>query len=105
MTFANIMVHIEPEHANDACLQVALECADTFNAKLIGIAAATGPYDGDETYYQGPQKQYVSISPSDWHRPKTVFDLGRPRERLNGARQQRGQLSTFRAKRAPLILS
>jgi nucleotide-binding universal stress UspA family protein len=59
MTFANIMVHLEPEHANDACLQVALECADTFNAKLIGIAAATGqsPYYGDETYYQGPQKQ------------------------------------------------
>ena len=57
MTFANIMVYRDPEHSNDACLQVALECADTFNAKLIGIAAATGPYDGDETYYQGPQKQ------------------------------------------------
>lgn len=59
MTFANIMVQLDLEHANDACLQVALQCADTFNANLIGIAAATGQsaYYEDEIYYQGPQQQ------------------------------------------------
>jgi len=55
MTFSSVMVHLDLEHANDACLRVALECADTFNAKLIGIAAATGQYYGDEA--QGPQQQ------------------------------------------------
>src|SRR6516165_5785219 len=59
MPFSNVMVHLDLEHANDACLRVALECADTFNSKLIGIAAATGqsPYYGDEASAQGPQQQ------------------------------------------------
>jgi len=58
-TFSDVMVHLDLEHANDACLRVALECADTFNAKLIGIAAATGqsPYYGNVTSAQDPQQQ------------------------------------------------
>jgi hypothetical protein len=64
---------------------------------LIGIAA-TGQYYGDEA--KAHSSNYAPISPSDCHRPKTVFDLCRPLERLNGARQQRGRLSTYRAKRA-----
>ena len=39
MTFSNIMVHLDLEGPNDPCLRVALHLADTFEAKLIGIAA------------------------------------------------------------------
>jgi nucleotide-binding universal stress UspA family protein len=57
MTFSSVMVHLDLEHANDACLRIALECADTFNAKLIGIAAVKSPYYGDEVIAQGPLQQ------------------------------------------------
>lgn len=40
MTFSIIMVHIDLDHANDACLQIAAGLAEQFNAKLIGVAAA-----------------------------------------------------------------
>ena len=62
MTFLNIMVHLDLEHANDACLRIAIGLVDTFNAKLIGIAAATGQssYYGDEAFAQGPLEQLRS---------------------------------------------
>ena len=49
MTFANIMVHLDLEGANDPCLRVALSLADTFKAKLIGIAAVVT----EPSYYPG----------------------------------------------------
>jgi nucleotide-binding universal stress UspA family protein len=62
MTFSNIMVHLDLEHANDACLRIAVDLADTFNAKLIGIAAATGQssYYEDETITQAPLRELYS---------------------------------------------
>jgi nucleotide-binding universal stress UspA family protein len=62
MTFSNIMVHLDLERANDACLQVALDLADGFNAKLIGIAAATGQssHYEDETITQMPLRELYS---------------------------------------------
>jgi nucleotide-binding universal stress UspA family protein len=65
MTFSNIMVHLDLEHGNDACLRIALNLADRFNAKLIGIAAATGRssrYE-DETITQLPLRElYADIT-------------------------------------------
>jgi nucleotide-binding universal stress UspA family protein len=40
MTFSTLMVHLELEHANDARLRIAGDLAETFDSKLIGIAAA-----------------------------------------------------------------
>jgi nucleotide-binding universal stress UspA family protein len=40
MTFSTLMVHLDLEPSNDACLQIAGELAEQFDAKLIGIAAA-----------------------------------------------------------------
>lgn len=65
MTFANIMVHLDLEHANDACLRIALDLADRFNAKLIGIAAATAQpsHYEDETITQIPLRElYADIT-------------------------------------------
>src|SRR6516165_2653346 len=65
MTFSNIMVHLDLEHDNDACLQIALDLADKFNAKLIGIAAATGQssHYQDETITQIPLRElYADIT-------------------------------------------
>ena len=65
MTFSNIMVHLDLERANDACLQVALDLADGFNAKLIGIAAATGQssHYEDEAITQMPLRElYADIT-------------------------------------------
>jgi nucleotide-binding universal stress UspA family protein len=41
VTFANIMVHLDPWHENNACLRIACDLAAQFNAKLIGVAAAS----------------------------------------------------------------
>ena len=62
MTFSSIMVHLDLEHANDACLRIAFALADAFNAKLIGIAAATGQasYYKDETITQAPLRELYS---------------------------------------------
>jgi nucleotide-binding universal stress UspA family protein len=49
MTFSNIMVHLDLEGDDDPCLRVALGLADTFAAKLIGIAAAIA----EPSYYPG----------------------------------------------------
>ncbi|HEY4738529.1 MAG TPA: universal stress protein [Xanthobacteraceae bacterium] len=49
MTFSSIMVHLDLEVAKDPCLRVALSLADTFDAKLIGIAAA----NAEPSYYPG----------------------------------------------------
>jgi nucleotide-binding universal stress UspA family protein len=38
--FTSIMAHLDPWHANDACLRVACELAAQYNAKLIGVTAA-----------------------------------------------------------------
>jgi nucleotide-binding universal stress UspA family protein len=65
MTFSSIMVHLDLEGANDACLRVALSLADTFEAKLIGIAAATGQssHYEDETITQMPLRElYADIT-------------------------------------------
>jgi nucleotide-binding universal stress UspA family protein len=62
MTFSNIMVHLDLEHANDACLRIAVDLANTFNAKLIGIAAATAQssHYEDETITQAPLRELYS---------------------------------------------
>lgn len=54
MTFSTIMVHLDLDHSNDACLQIAADLAEQFNAKLIGIAAADlqSPYYKEETLAQ-----------------------------------------------------
>jgi nucleotide-binding universal stress UspA family protein len=49
MTFSSIMVHLDLEVSNNPCLRVALGLADTFEAKLIGIAAAIA----EPSYYPG----------------------------------------------------
>ena len=41
MTFSTLMVHLDLEHSNDARLRIAGDLAEHFDAKLIGIAAAT----------------------------------------------------------------
>ena len=50
MTFSTIMVHLDLESSNDACLSIAVGLAEQFNAKLIGIAAFSlqSLYYGDE---------------------------------------------------------
>jgi len=40
MTFSTLMVHLDLEHSNDARLRIAVDLAEQFDAKLIGIAAA-----------------------------------------------------------------
>jgi nucleotide-binding universal stress UspA family protein len=57
MTFSNIMVHLDLEGANDPCLRVALSLADTFEAKLIGIAAAIA----EPSYYPGEAFDEASL--------------------------------------------
>jgi nucleotide-binding universal stress UspA family protein len=56
------MVHLDLEHTNDACLRIAFDLADRFNAKLIGIAAATGQssHYEDETITQMPLRELYS---------------------------------------------
>ncbi len=49
MSFATIMVHLDLEGSNDPRLQVALSLAETFDAKLIGIAAVAV----EPSYYPG----------------------------------------------------
>jgi nucleotide-binding universal stress UspA family protein len=41
MTYHTIMVNLDLEHSNEACLRIAGDLAEQFNAKLIGIAAAS----------------------------------------------------------------
>jgi nucleotide-binding universal stress UspA family protein len=65
MTFSNIMVQLDLEGTNDPCVRVALSLADTFEAKLIGIAAATGQssHYEDETITQMPLRElYADIT-------------------------------------------
>jgi len=40
VSFSTIMVHLDVENSNAACLRIAGDLAERFNAKLIGIAAA-----------------------------------------------------------------
>jgi hypothetical protein len=105
MTFSNIMVHLEPEPSNDACLELLSNAPTVSMPNSSASLLPLGHMMETRHITRAHRSNYVSISPSDWPRPKTVFDLYRPRERLNGGRQQRGQLSTFPAKRALLILS
>ena len=44
MTLSAIMVHLDVESSDDACLAVAIDLAEQFDAKLIGVAAATLPW-------------------------------------------------------------
>lgn len=44
MTFSTIMVHLDAEHSGDTCLDAAVDLAAQFDAKLIGIAAASLPW-------------------------------------------------------------
>jgi nucleotide-binding universal stress UspA family protein len=62
MSFSNIMVHLDLERTNDACLRIAVDLADRFNAKLIGIAAATAQssHYEDETITQLPLRELYS---------------------------------------------
>lgn len=39
MTYSTVMVHLDPDQSNDACLNVAGDLAEQFDARLIGIAA------------------------------------------------------------------
>jgi nucleotide-binding universal stress UspA family protein len=48
MTFSTIMVCLDLEGSNVACLQIAGDLAKRFNAKLIGIAAASQMYYGKD---------------------------------------------------------
>jgi nucleotide-binding universal stress UspA family protein len=41
VTFTSIMVHLDLWHANNACLRVACDLATRYDAKLIGVAAAS----------------------------------------------------------------
>jgi len=62
MTFSSIMVHLDLEHTDGACLRIAIDLAGRFNAKLIGIAAATGQssHHEDETITQMPLRELYS---------------------------------------------
>src|SRR3974377_1568790 len=62
MSFSNIMVHLDLEHTDGACLRIAIDLAGIFNAKLIGIAAATGQssHYEDETITQMPLRELYS---------------------------------------------
>ena len=62
MRFSSIMVHLDLEVANDPCLRVALSLADTFEAKVIGIAAAIAEpsYYPGEVFDEGPLEQLRS---------------------------------------------
>ena len=62
MSFANIMVHLDLEHVNDICLRIAIDLADKFDAKLIGITAATGQssHYEDEAITQMPLRELYS---------------------------------------------
>jgi nucleotide-binding universal stress UspA family protein len=65
MSFSNIMVHLDLERTNDAYLRIAVDLADRFNTKLIGIAAATGQssHHEDETITQmSLQELYSDIT-------------------------------------------
>ena len=62
MSFSNIMVHLDLEHTDGAYLRIAIDLAGRFNAKLIGIAAATGQssHYEDETITQMPLRELYS---------------------------------------------
>ena len=47
MTFSTIMVHLDIDRPDDACLRIAGDLAEQFDAKLIGVAAA----DLKSSYY------------------------------------------------------
>ena len=47
MTFPTIMVHLDIDRPDDACLRIAGDLAEQFDAKLIGVAAA----DLESSYY------------------------------------------------------
>lgn len=48
MTFSTIMVHLDIDRPDDACLRIATDLAEQFDAKLIGVAAA----DLESSYYE-----------------------------------------------------
>lgn len=48
MTFPTIMVHLDIDRPDDACLRIAGDLAEHFDAKLIGVAAA----DLESSYYE-----------------------------------------------------
>ena len=55
MTYSTIMVQLELEHSNDARLQVAGDLAETFDSRIIGIAACDStppPYYADGAFAQ-----------------------------------------------------
>jgi nucleotide-binding universal stress UspA family protein len=48
MTFSTIMVHLDIDRPDDACLRIVGDLAEQFDAKLIGVAAA----DLESSYYE-----------------------------------------------------
>jgi nucleotide-binding universal stress UspA family protein len=90
MTFSTVMVHVDLDHANDACLQIAAGLAEQFNAKLIGIAAADLE---TSSYKQEPLAQELV----EQVRSHITERLAEAEQHFRSVTKQRGQQIEWRA--------
>lgn len=67
VSFSTLMVHVDLVGSNEACLSVAVDLAEQFDAKLVGIAASTLRFpslEAEGVFSQGLIEQLRSDFPS-----------------------------------------
>jgi len=94
MTFSTMMVHLDLERSNEARLRIAGDLAEQFNAKLIGIAAASLqlPFCGN-----GVSAEKLV----EWQRTEITKRLADVEERFRDALRQRAREIEWRSAMAP----
>jgi nucleotide-binding universal stress UspA family protein len=90
MTFSTVMVHVDLDRDNDACLQIAASLAEQFNAKLIGITAA----DLDTSSYKQEPLAEELVERVRSHIAKRLAEA---EERFRSVTKQRAQQIEWRA--------
>ena len=94
MTFSTLMVHLELEYPNDARLKVAVDLAEQFDAKLIGIAAC----DPHPPYYAEGAVAYGLV---EHERAEVKKRMAETEERFRAAVKQRARDIEWRSAMAP----
>jgi nucleotide-binding universal stress UspA family protein len=94
MAFPTIMVHVDDQSSNDACLRVAVDLAEQFDAKLIGIAAADLPW----SYLA---QESVSFALIEQLRSDTTKRSANAEERFRSATSRFAKQTEWRSAMAP----
>lgn len=94
MTFSTMMVHLDLRQSNEACLRIAADLAEQFNAKLIGIAAASLQ---SKCYGEGASAETLI----EWQHSEITKRLADAEERFRYSAKQRAREIEWRSAMAP----